>query len=258
MLVNREISLIERDLVRKLQAVRRWLLEQREEIKAYRRFRWIVALTERDRDIVKRISGADTIVEVLPFSLDTARYEHPGGERRDREVLFVGAMGATFNRDAVDFLVRRICPRLDHIEGLSVTIVGGDLPGELSALASSFQAEVVGSVEDIRPFLYRASCLVVPLRFGGGLRIRILEAMLAGLPVVCSPVAIAGMPFEEGEDYLLAKTPDEFAGQIEALVKDGELGRRLAESARRRALKAYGDMGKQNRAAALFQRFIDS
>lgn len=246
MLVNRQSTLLERNLIKKVQRLRNWLLEQKEEIRAYQTFRWILALTERDRQAVEKISGKRARVDVLPFGLDGSPAENTATGRSAREVLFMGAMSASFNRDALDFFIRFIYPHLDSIEDLSFSIVGGRLPQELAYFEKIADVEVTGKVGDVRPYLARATCLVVPLRFGGGLRIRILEAMLAGLPIICSSVAIAGMPFTAEEDYLLAEKPEEYGSQIKRLIEDPKLAARLADSAGKKVRDLY-NVDKQTR-----------
>lgn len=256
MLVNRQISLLERNLVRKIRAVRRWLTEQREEIEAYRNSRRVLALTERDRDAVVKLCRDGCEVDVLPFGVDVDFFSPSGMTRNRGEILFMGHLAAAFNRDALDFFVRRIYPRIDDHEGLSITVVGGGLPKELEYFALRPEVEVVGSVGDVRPYLHRASCLVVPLRFGGGLRIRILEAMSAGLPIVCSPVAIAGMPFDSGTEYLEAETPDEFEREIKRLLNDPELGVSISGAASEKIRKEYATEVQADRIVALFRRLF--
>ena len=132
----------------------------------------------------------------------------------------------------------------------------GDLPKELEFFGLQPEVEVVGRVPDIRPYLHRASCLVVPLRFGGGLRIRVLEAMAAGLPVVASSVAMAGMPFEAGSEYLLADKPQEYAAHIRHLMEDEQAGPDLARNALKRVRGAYGAESQARRAVEMVRRRI--
>ncbi|UCG53486.1 MAG: glycosyltransferase [Candidatus Latescibacterota bacterium] len=251
MLVNRQISLLERNLVKKIRAVRRWLLEQKEEVRAYRDSRRVWTLTERDKAAVRRICGDGCEVDVLPVGVDIDFFSPSGMKRNRGEVLFLGHLAASFNRDALDFFIRKIHPRIDDHRELSITIVGGFLPKELEFFAFQRDVEVVGTVEDVRPYLHRASCLVIPLRFGGGLRIRILEAMSAGLPVVCSPVAIAGMPFEPGTEYLVAETPDEFGREIRRILSDEELSGTIATAARAKVRKEYASEVQERRIVSL-------
>ena len=254
--VNERIAALERNPLRRLSAIRRWLIERREEIAAYREFPRILTLTERDKATVEALRGKPGGVEVLPVGVDVDLFASPGLPRNRGEVLFLGHLGAIFNGDALEYFVRDVYPKLGDVEDLRVTIVGGKLPGSLRFFESEPGVEVVGSVGDVRPFLHRASCLVIPLRFGGGLRIRVLEAMSAGIPLVCTPVAIAGMPFEAGQDFLLAGTADELAGAIRRLLGDAGLRAGLSASAAQRVRQHYASDVQARLAAELIRGLV--
>jgi glycosyltransferase involved in cell wall biosynthesis len=270
MQVNRQDALMERRLVPKLAKVRRWLLERREETRAYKTARRILALTERDAEAVRRIRGTNRTpaakgatmmsrgVGVLPVGLDIGSYRRgqPGPGRNPREVLFMGAMQATFNRDALEFFVRKVFPHLDDVEGIRVTVVGGALPPHLAYFGRDPRVDVTGRVPDVRSHLARAACLVVPLRFGGGLRIRILEAMMAGTPVVCTAVAIAGMPFEPGRDYLAADEPREIAAQIRRLLDDPALAEEISQNAAAAVERHYAANVQSQSTLELFRYLV--
>jgi glycosyltransferase involved in cell wall biosynthesis len=258
MLVNREIALLERNLIRKIIAVQRWLVERREELRAYKNARTVFTLTSQDRRAVRLVAGSSCRVEVVPFGVDIEHFSPPGIERNAGEVLFLGAMGAIFNRDALAYFVTKIHPLLDDIPGLSISIVGGHLPKDLSYFSTNREVEIVGRVRDIRPYLHRAACMVVPLRFSGGLRIRILEAMAAELPVICTTAAIAGMPFEAGTDYLLADTPEEFAEQLRTFMKNPSLGPAIAGNAKKKLQELYSRETQKSLAEELFMNVLNS
>jgi glycosyltransferase involved in cell wall biosynthesis len=257
LLINRQISLLERHLFRKLQAVRAWLLEQKEELAAYRSARRVWTLTERDKSAVETICRGQSTVDVMPFRLDAAQLAPPGMARNPGEILFFGYLQAPFNRDALDYFVRRIYPHLDEIDGLSITVVGGKLPTALEYFGLNPEVEIVGRVPDVRPYLHRAACIVIPLRFAGGLRIRILEAMAAGIPVVCSTEAMGGMPFEPEVHYLLADEPKDYASQIERVLGDGELARRISGEAMGRAAELYGAETQARRTVEMVREALE-
>ena len=258
MLVNRQVSLLERNLMRKIRAVQRWLVEQKEEIAAYRESRHVWTLTERDKLVAESLSRNSSSVKVLPFGVDVDFHSPSGMKRNPAEVLFMGYLGALFNLDALEYFVHRIYPHLDEVEGMSITVVGGNLPKEMAYFGLQPEVEIVGRVPDIRPYLHRASCLVIPLRFGGGLRIRVLEAMAAELPVVCTPVAIAGMPFESETHFLQGTTPEEFATQIKRVLEDPKLGEKLAGAACERVREMYGIEAQTARSVALVRDLIEA
>jgi glycosyltransferase involved in cell wall biosynthesis len=238
--VNRERVRFERSPLARARAMRRWRVERREEVQAYRTAKRVWALTGRDADAVRALTEHRTQVDVLPFGLSASSFVEHAGPRTSNEVLFLGAMSAAFNRDAIGYFVRDIYPQLATIPDLRVTVVGGGLPPEVASFASAPGVEVSGHTPDPRTFLSRAACLVVPLRFGGGLRIRVLEAMAAGLPVVCSPLAVEGMGLESGMHVLIARDPGEYRRHVERLLRDRAFAAALAERARERVWGAYG------------------
>jgi glycosyltransferase involved in cell wall biosynthesis len=284
MLVNRHNALLERNLIRKLKKVRIWLKEQREELLAYRRAPRILALTERDAIAVRKIrtgppetsripketsqtpstaaevwehaAKEESCVHVLPFGLDTDSYAESSIVRNPREVLFMGELRASFNADALEYFILKIFPHLSDVQDIRITVVGGELPDHLKFFSRDSRVEVTGRVPDVRPYLARAACLVVPLRFGGGLRIRILEAMMTGAPIVCSSVAIAGMEFQPERDFLLADTPRDTASQILRLLDDSALGREIAHSAQNAVRDKYSTGVQAARTLELFHNIL--
>lgn len=229
---------IERDLGSRVRAQTTWRVEAGEERRAYERAPRVWALTHADADTVATIAGRRA--DVLPFGLGAEAFIDEPVTRASREVLLVGAMGAVFNRDAVGHFVRDIHPALASIPGIRFTLVGGALPREVAGFAGVPGVEIPGHARDIAPYLARAACLVVPLRFAGGIRIRILYAMAAGLPVVCSPVAVAGMGFEAGRHVLVASSPSEYRLHIARLLEDPDFALAIARAARERVWKAHG------------------
>jgi glycosyltransferase involved in cell wall biosynthesis len=238
--VNRHRAALERNLLARAAALRRWKQEEREEVRAYRRARRIWALTEKDAGAARLLSRRRATVEVLPFGLPEARFAPAPAGRESREVLFLGALGAVFNRDALDHFARAIHPLLATIEGVRFTVVGGALPRSLAFFGALRNVEVAGHAPDVSPFLARAACLVVPLRFAGGLRIRIIEALAAGLPVVASPAAVEGLALEPGRHVLVATSPPEYRAHVERVLLDRTFATTLARAGQERAREVYG------------------
>jgi glycosyltransferase involved in cell wall biosynthesis len=246
MLVSGERARFDRDLVSRAKALTTWRVEAREEKRAYQRAGRVWTLTQRDADTVAAVAGRKA--EVLPVGLGAEFFVDDPAPRDSREVLLMGAMHSPFNRDAIDHFVEDIHPALSSIPGVRFTVVGGALPPEVAGFERTANVELTGHARDIRPYLQRAACLVVPLRFAGGIRIRILYAMAAGLPVVCSPVAVEGMGFEAGRHVLVAESPAEYRRHIERLLDDRAFALGVARAARDRVWRAHGP---ETRAAGL-------
>ncbi len=250
-LVYRGRARIERDLRTRVRAATTWRLEAREEKRAYQIAGRVWALTQRDADDVHAIAGRRA--DVLPLGLPEPAFVDATA-RTSREVLLVGAMHSAFNRDAIVHFVRDIHPALKSLPGVRFTVVGGALPPEIAGFANEENVSVPGHAPDIAPYLQRAACMVVPLRFGGGIRIRILYAMAAGLPVVCSPRAIEGMGFEPGREVLVAHSPGEYRAHVERLLEDPAFALQLARAAQERVRSAHGPDARGSRLRAFAER----
>jgi len=170
-------------------------------------------------------------------------------------LLFVGNYAYQPNLEAAEFLVDRILPLVkQQAPSARVVLVGANPPQSLRR-RSSEAVEVTGYVQDVRPYLRLASCLVSPLQSGAGIHNKVLEAMASGLPVVASPLSCEGIRVTPGENVLLGETPEELARAILLLFDDeqrraaiGNNGRRLMQEhyswgeVARRYLALYADV----------------
>ncbi|HST52889.1 MAG TPA: glycosyltransferase [Pyrinomonadaceae bacterium] len=150
-----------------------------------------------------------------------------------RRVVFVGSMDYHANVDAVVHFAREIWPRLAaRLPGIVFSIVGRSPAPEVRELAALPRVEVTGTVEDVRPFYRGALASVVPLRVGGGSRLKILEAMAAGVPVVSTRLGAEGIDARDGVNIMLAETAEEFCEAVESLDADDARRRSLADAGR--------------------------
>ena len=185
----------------------------------------VVSDREREKLLKRR---ADARVSVVPNGVDVNFYR--SGTSRcasARNLLFVGSMDYHANIDAMDWFVKHVWPsvRQQHPD-LRVQIVGRDPVDDIKNLASA-DVEVTGTVADVRPFYSDALAVIVPLRVGGGTRLKILEAMAAGIPVVSSSLGAEGLQVIDGIHVLIADAPSAWGTQIERLRSDERLSSRL-------------------------------
>jgi len=144
------------------------------------------------------------------------------------------------NIDAVTHFAREVWPQLrERHPQLIFTIVGREPAPEVRRLAGLPGVEVTGTVEDVRPYYYDALLAVIPLRVGGGSRLKILEAMAAGVPVVSTRLGAEGIEVKDGKNIVLADTGDELQSAINNLVIDEERRRELAAGGRALVLAQY-------------------
>jgi glycosyltransferase involved in cell wall biosynthesis len=209
-----------------------------------------VVVSNRDRDHLHAIAPEarafviENGVDVEHFgdgALDDAwRAAHPGralpGDRR--RVVFVGSMDDHANVDAARWFAEGAWPRLRaRRPELTLTLVGRSPTAEVQALARVPGVEVTGTVDDVRPFYREAILSLVPLRVGGGSRLKILEAMAAGVPVVSTRLGAEGLEAQDGVDIRLADSEDALSAAAAQLAEDsaaraglGQAGRALVRA----------------------------
>lgn len=205
---------------------------------------------------------------VVPNGVDTSYFTPDDGAGEQPAMIYTGGMNMFANRDAVLHFARDIWPRVKAARPDARFIsVGQDPPEELRALAERDPGiEVKGFVDDIRPYVRRAAVYVVPLRVGGGTRLKVLDAMAMGKAMVSTAVGCEGIQARDGEHLLMADEPSAFAAAVLSLLDDAWRRRALGRRARAlvdeqyawphiggRLLGAYADaqaMARQRRAGA--------
>lgn len=172
-------------------------------------------------------------VSLVPNGVDTTRIQPRTGVAADGPVLFVGSMDYGANADGARVLVEEIAPRLRH-PGARIALVGALPPPALRAAAQAapVPVEVTGRVDRIGPWFAGSRLLAVPLRMGGGTRLKILEAMAHGLPVVTTSIGCAGIEVEHERDIIVADDPADFARWVDRLLEDDELATRIGSQGR--------------------------
>ncbi len=204
---------------------------------AVARFDGVTTVSDLEREWVRRHCPA-VAVELVPNGVDT-RWFRPLAVRAARpSIVFTGAMSHPPNVDGALWFCDTMWPLLLRARPeLRFVIVGRSPHPRLLALRGRPGVEVTGEVEDVRPYLAAASVVVVPLRSGGGTRLKILEAMAMARPVVSTRLGAEGLEVTDGGDVVLADTPQEFILQVLGVLESpargdqlGVAGRRLAET----------------------------
>jgi polysaccharide biosynthesis protein PslH len=199
------------------------------ERKFCKNFDWIVAVSKDDAETMEEaynvhlISHVGTGVDVDYFS------DEPHGVSKRPEIVFTGSMDWLPNDDAVRWFLSEILPRIrEAVPDASFSIVGRNPSHSLVEYGHSQQAvTVTGSVPDVRPYMREAKVYVVPIRIGGGTRLKIYEAMAMGLPVVSTGVGAEGLSLEDGEGILIRDHPDDFAGAVVELLRHPDISQKL-------------------------------
>ena len=207
-------------------AKRAYMAEQWRRMEAFeaaecRRFDHVVAVSEQDRELFERDYGV-TSASAVPTGVDVHYFEPPAGARRAaHEMVFTGSMDWLPNEDAILWFADAILPRVRAaVPEATLTVVGRHPSPAIVALGERDPAvHVTGGVPDVRPYLARAAAFVVPIRIGGGTRLKIYEAMAMEAPVVSTTVGAEGLPVAPGSDCLIADDPEAFAAAVVALLR---------------------------------------
>lgn len=218
----------------------RWLLE-RERAAARRLERWIA-----DRyDVVVAVAEDDAAalpgqVVVAPNGVDVDAFT-PAPLPTEPRVVFTGSLAYLPNVDGIRWFCDDVVPGLrDLAPSFELEVVGREPTPEVRALDALANVRVVGAVPDIAAHLHRARVAVVPLRIGSGTRLKALEAMAAGRPVVGTSIGLAGLGLRDGEHALFADDAPSLTRAIARVLDDDALAARLAENGRRVAVERFG------------------
>ena len=199
----------------------------------------VITMSEHDREFLLRAVPGSRPVTV-ENGVDIEEYEIGSEANRDCSVVFTGSLGYPPNTDGVNFFLKLVWPRVRNaVPQATCTIVGRDPSPSLTSLSGTNGIVVTGPVEDVRPYLARAGVVVIPVRAGGGTRLKILEAMATGNGIVSTRLGAEGLDVCDGRDLLLADGPQAFAQATIRVLTDAELRQRLGAAARRRAEERY-------------------
>ncbi|MEN6534694.1 MAG: glycosyltransferase family 4 protein [Bryobacteraceae bacterium] len=209
--------------------IKSWIM-RRTESHYIPRFKCCLAASDRDRDLVERaVPGVRPVV--IENGVDCmAQKPLP---RAGAVLLFAGVMNYPPNSDAAVFFCRSILPLVRaSVPEVKLLIVGHAPPPQVMALGREPGVTVTGRVDDVRPYYAQASVSIVPLRAGSGTRLKILESMALGRPVVSTSIGCEGLDVEDGRPLLIADDPQQFVECVTRLLLDPALCDRIATEAR--------------------------
>lgn len=216
-----------------------WPRVRRYELSLLRQMDCCLTVSEVDRQVF-RSHLPDLRVSVFPNGVDS-QYFSPQNTLEEPYLAFTGWMSYVSNVDGVDFFYREIFPGIRRVRpDVKFLVVGRDPDRHLLEMARSDPALVVtGAVEDVRPYLAKSQVVVVPLRVGSGTRLKILEAMAMGKPVVSTSLGCEGLEVCDGQEILVADTPQKFAAQVLDLLRNPEQRRQVGEKGRKLVQEKY-------------------
>jgi polysaccharide biosynthesis protein PslH len=245
-------------LGRRLYLGANWRKLRREELRAYRNADGVYLCSAADeRRLVDQIPEARTAV--VPNGADVEYYQPrrtdppPDG----RTLVYFGLLSTVPNVDGVIHFVQDIWPRIAKANPEArCKIIGGRPPPSLLALAGP-RVELTGFVSDLRPQLASAAAVVVPLRLGGGTRLKIVEAMAMGKAIVSTTLGAEGIEAVPGRDLLVEDDPAAFADSVNRLLAQPDLAARIGQSARELAVKRYAWSGAARALEGFYRQILE-
>ena len=231
----RRMAAVESNPVKKLSFAMESAKMARYESATLGKFHHIIAVSEHDRQQMLRMNPACEIT-VVPTGVDTQKFNvAPASPAKPLRVVFTGSMDWEPNVDAVEYFCSQIWPRIRaEFPDAIFQIVGRNPFAKVLRLASA-SIQVTGTVPSVAGYLEKASVVVVPLRIGGGTRLKIFEAMAMGKALVSTSIGAEGLDVENGRDLLLADDASSFADAVILLLRDAAMRRKFEEAAVRLA-----------------------
>jgi polysaccharide biosynthesis protein PslH len=198
-----------------------------------------VAVSEPDRALLAALAPGARVA-ASSTGVDTSYFRGNGIPEVPTRLVFTGSMDWYPNEDAMLHFVERILPLVRReIPQVRTTVVGRNPSERLRSVAAAAGIQVTGTVDDVRPYVARAAIYIVPLRVGGGTRLKIFEALAMGKAVVATSVGAEGLPLRPDHEFVQADDPPEFATAVVSLLRNPERRRAIATQGRRLVEERY-------------------
>jgi glycosyltransferase involved in cell wall biosynthesis len=219
--------------LRRLRAWLTWTKHRRYVSRLLRNFDVCTVASVREQQLAQSLVSQPINLVVVPNGTDVAECSGPWSQPEPDTLIYPGALSYDANFDAMAYFVGSIFPQIKATRpNVRLRITGKVDPNRRAALPSIDGVEFTGYVPDVRPVIARSWCEVVPLRIGGGTRLKVLEALALGTPVVSTTKGIEGLDLDPDQHVLVADTPGEFAAATVRLLGDASLRARLAAAGR--------------------------
>ena len=228
--------------VSKYLLTQQWRRMLRFEAAALARFDLTLAVSDADRRTFERLypRSLNAAVHVVQTGVDTSFFTPSATPAEPTHMVFTGSMDWLPNEDGMLYFCREILPKIRQSEpGATLSIIGRAPTPAVRKLAEIPGVEVTGRVDDVRPHIARGSVYIVPLRIGGGTRLKIFEAMSMAKAVVSTTVGAEGLPVTSGRDIDIADEPARFAHNVVHLMRDLSARRAIEGAARQLVVERY-------------------
>jgi glycosyltransferase involved in cell wall biosynthesis len=227
--------------VRKLLLNRDWKLLKRYEGQLCVSADALLAVSQEDRNALQEAMPKQREITVIPIAIDTDELDFLSRKPNSNRILHIGTMFWPPNIDGIQWFMDNVYPLIKKKRSdVVIDLVGARPPQSIIDYEKIDSAiHVTGYVEDLEPYLEAAAVFVVPLRAGGGMRVKILETLARGLPIVSTTLGCEGIDLEDGSHILIADSPEKFAAATLRLLEDPNLAEQLARNGRARVEELY-------------------
>lgn len=200
----------------------------------------LTVVSEAERNYLRKSAPPGARIEVIPNGVDTLTFQPDDTQPVPHTLIYSGAVTYSANYDAVSYFIREVLPLVrERVPGVQFAVTGGTGKVDVRDLAAQPGVTFTGYLPDVTPAVRSSWVSVVPLREGGGTRLKVLESMALGTPVISTRKGAEGLNIHPGEDILLADSPQEMADAICAVLGSDALRARLARGGRARVENEY-------------------
>lgn len=246
---NATFQIVERLAAGETSAVKRWALQR--EARAFARYEremcrgydQVTFVSHQDRDVLLGSWDESLLADrttVIPICVDTESVAPVPPVPSPFRITHVGTMYWPPNVEGMHWFHEKVWPQVRaQVPQARLTLIGKNPPDSLQALAAEPDVEVTGYVEDLTPYLAETAAFVVPLHAAGGMRVKIVDAWCWGLPVVSTPIGAEGIDLRDGENLLIADTPEAFARAVVTVLQEPQVQARLRANGRRWVEERY-------------------
>jgi len=231
---------VEKNILKKIYATIEWIKMNRYENTVWGKFDHVFAVSENDKkDIVSRIKR--NTVSVIPNGVDVGYFQSAREGANSYSLVYTGQMNWYPNQDAVMYFLDSTYPLIKKsIPTVSLYIVGDNPPESIKRVSEKDKSVIVtGFVEDVRGYMEKGDVFIVPLRIGGGTRLKILEAMSMAKPVVSTSIGCEGLGLTNEKNIFIADEPDDFASKVVNLLNDSHKRTSMGKAGRDLVVKEY-------------------
>lgn len=226
-------------LLKKLYKFKNWKNVCRYEPYICEKFDTVITCSANNGDIL-RSRNPKINVSVVPFSIDDNYFDIVTKDSEEKSILFFGSFLHPPNVDSIIYFCEEIFPLIKaKVPDVTLSILGGSPPEKVQKLGNDKNIFVIGYAPEIEDYLARATVSVAPLRFGAGMKMKILVSLAAGKPVVTTPIGLESIDAVPGQDILVTHSAQEFAEKTVQVIKDPLLRKKLGENGRRLIREKY-------------------